>query len=250
MRKVQSSDKISTKVPVFDSVLCYNLIKMRKDKITNSKTISLQKDAEGVYLTDGVLTMRGDFSHMLPRLRPERIGSEFLVKAAKKKPSETRLIAVDATAGMGEDALILAAAGYEVYLYEKDDTIATLLEDTLLKSASDPELNKYVSHMHFTHADSIKRMANLSFEPDIILLDPMFPGRKKSGAIKKKFQLLQQLEKPCEDEEALFLAAVNAHPAKIIVKRPSKGPNLAGQKPQYSINGPTIRYDVYVFTKI
>ena len=33
-------------------------------------------------------------------------------------------------------------------------------------------------------------LAALDQKPDIVLLDPMFPERQKSGSIKKKFQLL------------------------------------------------------------
>ena len=76
----------------------------------------------------------------------------------------------------------------------------------------------------------------------------MFPGRQKSGLVKKKAQLLQKLEKPCEDEEGLLQAAVSAGPRKIVIKRPLKGPFLAGRKPDYSITGKTIRYDCLLVT--
>ena len=60
----------------------------------------------------------------------------------------------------------------------------------------------------------------------------------------KKLQLLQVLERPCADEEALLQAAIDAQPAKIVVKRPLKGPYLAGRRPSYSLTGKAIRYDV------
>ena len=104
--------------------------------------------------------------------------------------------------------------------------------------------------------DTIRRMSdmkeqmNLLLEeeiiPDIIFLDPMFPKRQKSALVKKKFQLLQQLEQPCADETELLRAAMGVHPRKIIIKRPLKGPYLAGVKPDYSISGKSIRYDCLV----
>ena len=42
-------------------------------------------------------------------------------------------------------------------------------------------------------------------------------------------------------------AALTARPFKIVVKRPAKGPYLAGLKPSYSLDGKAIRYDCYVF---
>ena len=89
-------------------------------------------------------------------------------------------------------------------------------------------------------------LPELSFRPDVILLDPMFPEREKSSLIKKKFQLLQKLESPCPDEAALLKAALAAQPHKIIVKRPLKGPFLAGRKPDFSIKGKSVRYDCIV----
>ena len=66
------------------------------------------------------------------------------------------------------------------------------------------------------------------------------------AAAKKKLQMLQRLEQPCDDENALLEAAFAAQPRKIVVKRPVKGPHLANRKPSYSLSGKAIRYDVYV----
>ena len=89
-------------------------------------------------------------------------------------------------------------------------------------------------------------MHELSLTPDVVLLDPMFPAREKSALIKKKFQLLQKLEKPCSDETSLLEAAFAANPHKIVIKRPIKGPFLADRKPDYSIKGKSVRYDCFV----
>ena len=82
--------------------------------------------------------------------------------------------------------------------------------------------------------------------PDVVYLDPMFPERRKSAAVKKKFQLIHHLERPCEDEKALLQAALAANPRKIVVKRPLKGSALAGVRPSYALAGKAIRYDVIV----
>ena len=83
----------------------------------------------------------------------------------------------------------------------------------------------------------------------MIFLDPMFPERQKSALIKKKMQLLQKLESPGTDEQAMLDAAMAVRPRKIVVKRPLKGPFLAGRKPDYSISGKAIRCDCYVFAR-
>lgn len=169
------------------------------------------------------------------------------MKAAKRNTFGADATAIDATAGLGEDSFLLAAAGFSVRMYERDPVIAELLEDAIARGLRDPELSEIVSRMELVKADSIEGMRELSERPDVILLDPMFPKRQKSALVKKKFQLIHGLEKPCENEEELFEAAVSAGPHRLIVKRPVKGPNLAGRKPDYSLSGKAIRYDCYIF---
>ena len=147
------------------------------------------------------------------------------MKAAKIKGAAHPRV-IDATAGLGEDSLLLAAAGFSVTLFENDPVIATLLSDALRRAEEVPELSEAVSRMRFIEGDSITAMRRMtegmfhsgSYDcfkanegrnetappvlPEVILLDPMFPEREKSALVKKKFQLLQKLERPCDDEEA------------------------------------------------
>lgn len=209
---------------------------------------------EGVELrrVDGRLTLMADgmelaedFREMLPRLRPDRLGRELLVKAVRVRGVEGIRV-FDATAGLGEDSLLLAAAGFSVTMCEGDFVIAALLADGLRRAADDPELSGIVERMSLVEGDSIEILPSLAETPDVVYLDPMFPARTKSAAVKKKFQLLHRLESPCADETSLMDAALAAHPRKIVVKRPIKAPVLAGVRPSHSISGKAVRYDVIV----
>lgn len=208
--------------------------------------LALILGSEGLFLAGGGQRMQGDFTKMLKRLKLHNLNGEMLVKAAKLKGKEGTPLAIDATAGMGEDSLLLAAAGFEVILFEKNPVIAALLKDTLSRAAQMEELSEIVSRMKCIEADSIIEMRKLDRKPDVILLDPMFPSRQKSGLIKKKFQLLQQLEQPAMDGEEMLSSAMDAKPHKIVIKRPQKGPFLADKKPDYSLSGKAIRYDCII----
>ena len=130
---------------------------------------------------------------MLPRLKQGRLQQELLVKAARAKGIEQPW-AIDATAGFGEDSLLLAAAGFTVDLYEQDCVIAALLKDALDRAADDPALAVAVSRMRL-HAgeDSIAGLRHTAeligqgelAAPDVVYLDPMFPERTKSAAVKR-----------------------------------------------------------------
>lgn len=208
--------------------------------------VHLEQRPEGLTLTDGELELRGDFTTELSRLKYNNLTHEFIVKAAKIKNPDHELIAVDATAGMGEDSILLAAAGFTVELYEYNHVIAELLRDALDRAANIPELSEIVSRMHLHEENSIEALKQLNYVPDVVVLDPMFPERQKSASVKKKFQLLQRLESPCGDENELMAAALSSGAHKIVVKRPAKGPCLAGIKPSYSLEGKAIRYDCIV----
>ena len=253
------------------------------EAIGASFDLALVPEADGLSLFDGKMTLPGDFSHMLPRLMPGKLSSELLVRAAKLKSPGANPVAIDCTAGLGDDSLLLASMGYTVHLFEHDPITAELLDSALKKSVSPDSpriLYDAASRMFLHREDSLAFLYTLrglpvrpketaqdtdiavhrerksvtspinsdsiSYAPDLIYLDPMFPARKKSGLITKKLQILQMLESPCKDEDSLLDAAIRANPRRIVIKRPLRGPFLAGIKPAYSIKGKAIRYDCVV----
>jgi len=211
-----------------------------------NNALTLCLNGEGLSLHADGQTLRGDFVKMLPRVKPGMPSHEMLVKTAKIKNADGPLTAVDATAGLGEDSILLAAAGFHVTMFEKNPVIHALLSDALDRAKEVPELAEIVSRMELRFADSIEGMKRLDFRPDVILLDPMFPARQKSALVKKKLQMIQKLEFPCIDEGELILSAMGAGPKKLIIKRPPKGPYLAGIKPDHSIEGKAVRFDCIV----
>lgn len=206
----------------------------------------LRADRDGLALVADGQVLRGDFARLLPRTLPNNLNGELLVRAARRKDGPTHPTAVDATAGLGEDAFLLAAAGFTVTMFERDPIIAALLDDALRRGADNPALAPILARMTLRTEDSVAALPHLTPPPDVIVLDPMFPRRQKSGSIKKKFQLLQQLEQPCAEEEALLSAALACSPGRIVIKRPGKGPYLAGIRPSHSLQGGSVRYDCIV----
>ncbi len=208
----------------------------------------LRLDREGLSLISGTQVLRGDFAKMIPRITGGRIGSELLVRAAKIKDTEAPR-AIDATAGLGEDSLLLAAAGFRVTMFERNPVIYELLCDAAERALALPELCPIVERMEIKRGDSIAAMSEYEGAVDVILLDPMFPERQKSALVKKKLQMIQKLETPCADERELLLAAMRVGPKKLVVKRPPKGAHLAGIKPDHSIEGKAVRFDCFVSPK-
>ena len=207
--------------------------------------LTIHFDSKGVSLSGFGLTYQGDFAEtMMHRVTNGRLQHEMLVKAASSEKEGRK--AIDATAGMGEDAFLLAAQGYEVTLYEQNPVVAALLKDAIRRAKKNQILKDIAGRMKVVEADSVESMSKLLDPVDVIYLDPMFPARQKSSLINKKLQLIQKLEPPCSEETDLFDAALKVCPSRIIVKRPLKSECLAGREPSYTLKGKAIRSDCYV----
>jgi 16S rRNA (guanine1516-N2)-methyltransferase len=105
-----------------------------------------------------------------------------------------------------------------------------------------------VARMHLTHTDARLWLAALpeAERPDIIYLDPMFPSRDKSASVKKEMVILQNLLEKDLDAATLFTAALACSRRRVVVKRPRLAPALSLQKPNYTLQGKSSRFDIYL----
>jgi 16S rRNA (guanine1516-N2)-methyltransferase len=81
--------------------------------------------------------------------------------------------------------------------------------------------------------------------PEAILLDPMFPERAKSAAVRKEMRFFHDMVGDDADAPVLLEAALALALHRVVVKRPRKAPALAGRQPSYAITGRSTRFDVY-----
>lgn len=172
---------------------------------------------------------------------------EAIAKAVGLKGQDS-LHVLDATAGLGRDAFVLASLHCKVDMIERSPVVAALLQDGLNRAALNPELAKWLpTRMQLLHGVAIDLLNNWQgHRPDVVYLDPMFPHRKKSAAVKKEMRLFQQLLGPDEDADLLLEPALALAKKRVVVKRPSGAPFLAGKKPQIEMLGKANRFDVYL----
>lgn len=164
-------------------------------------------------------------------------GADPLIKACMARPGISIL---DLTAGFGKDALLMAHAGAMVTMLERLPMMAAML-DQGLKGLKDEKVCSRLS-LHWIEA---KEYLNQMMEtPDVIFFDPMHPEREKSALVKKNLQILQQIAPPNIDVVELIEYARTKCQQRLVVKWPAKQPSLI--KPQFSLVGKTIRYDVYL----
>ena len=169
--------------------------------------------------------------------------SELVARAVGLKGCTKTLHIVDATAGLGRDALVLAGLGCQMTLFERNPVVYCLLKDGLERAhASDnTELKEILSRveLHFGNAE-------FTGVTDVAYLDPMFPERVKNSLVKKEMRAFKSIVGEDPDAAELLAAALQSSAKRTVVKRPRLAPDLAGIKPSHRITGKSSRFDVYV----
>ena len=160
---------------------------------------------------------------------------------------------LDATAGLGGDAFVLASLGCELTLQERSPIAHALLESGLTRalahaeSHNDIELLEILGRMHLRQIDSINAPLQ---SIDVIYLDPMFPTRKKNAAVNKSMRAFHTLIGSDDDADQLLGNALAQDVCRIAVKRPRIAPPVGERKPTYTLEGKSSRFDIYALKKL
>lgn len=212
---------------------------------------ALQLGAAGLQLQDLAPgaggPVRVDFVEgALAHRRQQGGGSGQMIARAVGIQPGVRPRLLDATAGLGRDAFVLAQLGCPVILLERHPLVAALLADGMARGRLDPEVAPIIARMHLVPGNAIERMQHWEAEaPQVIYLDPMFPHRDKSALVKKEMRVFRPLVGDDDDAPALLAAALALATHRVVVKRPRKAPAIAGTPPGYTLEGKSSRFDIY-----
>ena len=155
-----------------------------------------------------------------------------------------RGLVVDATAGLGGDAFLLAVAGFEVLAVERHPEVFEALAEGLERAEADPKLSRWLGgRLRLRLADARDVLEEL-VDVSAVHVDPMFPEKRKAALPPKDIQQLRRLVGADEDAEELVSVARRVAP-RVAVKRPRKAPPLV-LGPDATIQGKLARYDVYL----
>ncbi len=169
-----------------------------------------------------------------------------IAKAVGLKSGLNPLV-VDATAGLGRDAFVLASLGCQVVMLERSPIVAALLADGLARAYQDPEIGGWMrERMSLRPGSALAQLQQLDFRPDVVYLDPMFPHKKKSALVKKEMRVFQSLVGPDLDADALLPAALAVASKRVVVKRPDYAGWLNERQPSSCIETKNNRFDLYI----
>ncbi len=196
---------------------------------------------------------RVDFSNVDTRTGSGNISRNQLLGRAVADRSARRTGAshsiIDATAGFGHDAFMLACMGHDITAIECNPVIHFLLQSSIRNAESDPLLSAAMGdRLRSIHGDSVDILSGHA-PVDTVYLDPMFEVTNHRSALpKKRAQLLRLLAGSPRDSCELFDAAMSRATRRVVVKR-STGAEPLVARPDHSVSGKIARYDIYLINR-
>lgn len=168
-----------------------------------------------------------------------------LPKAVGMKGGKTPMV-VDATAGLGRDAFLLASLGAEVTLIERSPDIHRLLEEGLARAReAGGDVEEVINRMTLLHGDARDLLSTLS--PEVVLVDPMHPPRRKTALVKNEMRLIREIVGEDEDSVKLMKEALATASRRVVLKWPQWADPMEGIRPaSHQIVGKSTRYDVFM----
>jgi 16S rRNA (guanine1516-N2)-methyltransferase len=218
-----------------------------------SNGLTLVHDPEGWSLRDpqGALgPLRVDFASGALTYRRARgkDRQQGLGRAVGKPAPEKAPTLIDATAGLGTDAFMLAHLGWEVTLLERSPVLVTLLADGVARGRGDPDVGAICRRMRVLHREAQAFLAGLGPQerPQVVYLDPMYPADPRSALPGREMQYLRRLLGDTQPDTELLRAACAAAHRRVVVKRPAAAPPLSAMVPSHAIRMGATRFDVYL----
>jgi 16S rRNA (guanine1516-N2)-methyltransferase len=173
---------------------------------------------------------------------------EGIIRAVTGKRNRTPTV-LDATAGLGRDAFVLAGYGCRVTMVERHPVIAALLDDGMQRASLDEKVGPIITErMRLLIGDSIGVMGEMpkTKQPEVVYLDPMYPENPKSAQVKKEARILRLLAGPDLDSAELLASSLACARQRVVVKRPISAPPLADRLPDLQKKAGAHRFDIYL----
>lgn len=205
------------------------------------------KDAQELRIKKGVTALQVDFvsGAVAHRLRFGGGRGQDIAKAMGLRAGKTPLI-IDATAGLGRDAFLLASLGAQVILIERSHKMHALLADGMARAASEGGVfREIIGRMTLLRGDAIELIPALHGEA--ILVDPMHPPRHNSALVKQELRQVREIVGTDDDAIALMQVALEHARNRVVLKWPAKAAPIEGLRPcTHQIKGKSTRYDVFM----
>jgi 16S rRNA (guanine1516-N2)-methyltransferase len=153
---------------------------------------------------------------------------------------------VDATGGLGRDAIAMAAYGFDVVVCERAPLMQALWRDALKRHH--PERVTFVDDDAVAYLDGVRARGGVG--PEVVFLDPMYPGGPRKALQQRELRLIAAAVGHADgdgagtDNDALVAAACTTASARVVAKRPKWATPLKDD-PIHSWVGTSTCFDLF-----
>lgn len=236
----------------WETPACFERAKVLAEKLS----LPLTQAGEPIVLFVGEqqLSLKLDKSHLVVDFASKSLlyriqhggGRNQAIARAVGIKGGNRPFIIDATAGLGQDAFVLASLGCRIHCVERSPIIALLLEDGLKRGRNDPNVTEIVQRMHLSIAKAQTVLNTLSDLPDVVYVDPMFVNTNRSALNKLSMRVLREIVGNDNDAAEVLELALSKAKSRVVVKRNKSSETLIARSPDFSVSGGSTRYDVYL----
>lgn len=201
--------------------------------------LTVQADALVLTRTDrpGSRPLSVDLVRTRKRFKSLPISKRGPLARALGRSTET---VIDATAGWGQDTILMWLMGLEVTAMERSAVIGALLLDGVRRFE---QFERVEASVRIVVGDARARLQDNT--ADCVYLDPMFPPKRKSSALAKRpLRVLRDLVGDDDDRDELFECAWQSAGKRLVAKRPAYA--APWRQPEQTFSGKMMCYDLYL----
>ncbi|MDP1574146.1 MAG: class I SAM-dependent methyltransferase [Coxiellaceae bacterium] len=230
------SQKLNCPVVAVDSNSHAVLLHITPEKIGLKLTVEKNQGMVYVDFLAGALKHRRQFGG----------GKNQLIARAIGMKSRQKLSVVDATAGLGRDAFVLATLGCDVLMCERSPIVAELLQDGLKRASTETWFQQL--SLSVKNGDASNYLASIveANRPDVVYIDPMFPESHSTALVKKEMRVIRAVVGDDLDAVKLLDVALRVALRRVVVKRSRLAPAISDKRPSFVFEGKSSRFDVYL----
>ena len=196
-------------------------------------TVKKEKGEKHSILTKDKLRFQIDFTKSQSLAKNQALTQAI---GFKKQP----LSLLDITAGWAKDSFLMYQLGCQVTAIEANPFVFYMVQESL-------ELEKAPANRFQIKLDNslnyLKSLKKFQDYPDVIFIDPMFEGRKKSLS-KKALRILKEIVGETIDKQQLFNESLLKAKKRVVVKRHKLDKPLQ-KNILCSFKGHSVFYDVF-----
>ena len=196
-------------------------------------TVKKEKEEKHSIITKDKVHFQIDFSQNQTLFKNQA----FVQAIGFKKQS---LSILDITAGWAKDSFLMYQLGCQVTAIEANPFVFYMVQESLEKEKVPTNSFQIKLGNSLNYLKSLKKLQDY---PDVIFMDPMFEGRKKSKS-KKNLRILKEIVGETTDKQKLFEESLLKAKKRVVVKR-HKLDKALDKNILCSFKGHSVFYDVF-----